>query len=72
LPLGVCRIDGAYQRARSPRPEEGGDHAFVVAGDDCDTVADADAVAREIVVGIRNSPAQIRPRPAATPIFERG
>ena len=24
LPFDVCRIDGAYQRARSPRPEEGG------------------------------------------------
>jgi hypothetical protein len=72
LPFGVCRIDGAYQRTRSPRAQKGGDNPFVVAGDDCDAVADADAVAGEVGVGILNSPAEICPRPGAAPILDCG
>jgi hypothetical protein len=72
LPFGVRRIDGAYQRTRSARPEEGGDHAFVIAGDDCDAVADADADTGKVGVGMLNSPAEISPCPSAAPILDRG
>jgi hypothetical protein len=72
LRFGVCRIDGANQRTRSPRAKEGGDNAFVVASDDSDAIAWANPVAGEVGVRVLDAPAQVCPRPDAAPILHRG